>query len=148
MISLRGKNQFGNKKLRSTVTKFNGWYVSDDFNLQVKRELVRSTRNGLPVSQVLFELSDRCRISDFIGRDGYDRLLALLIESINDNTRISDIKILTDDQTKIAILLVDTSLDGANVFIEKLLNKLFIRVKTELYFGYINPINSIILLLP
>jgi len=143
MVSWRGKNHFDSKKLQSIVTKYNGWYVSDDFNLLVKRELVRSTRSGLPVSQVLFELSNHHKNSGLITEEVYSNFLALLIESINDHSRISDVKILTDDQSKIAILLVDTSLEGAKAFIEKLLSKFFIRIQTQLHLGYVNPINSI-----
>lgn len=143
MVSWRGKNHFDSKKLQSIVTKYNGWYVSDDFNLLVKRELVRSTRSGLPVSQVLFELSNRHKNSGLITEEVYSNFLALLIESINDHSRISDVKILTDDQSKIAILLVDTSLEGAKAFIEKLLGKFFIRIQTQLHLGYVNPINAI-----
>jgi len=143
MVSWRGKNHFDSKTLQSIVTKYNGWYVSDDFNLLVKRELVRSTRSGLPVSQVLFELSNRHKNSGLVTEEVYSNFLALLIESINDHSRISDVKILTDDQSKIAILLVDTPLEGAKAFIEKLLNKFFIRIQTQLHLGYVNPINSI-----
>ncbi len=133
------------KKLKSIVTKYNGWYVRDDFHLQVRRELIRSSRNGHPVCQVLIKLTPPQEVSRHLTEGIYHHFLVLLVESINENTRLSDIKILTEDLSKVGILLVDTSLDGARTFVEKLRNRLICRIHTRLQIGYFNPIKYIVL---
>lgn len=143
LISFIGKEQRGMKQLETMVTKSNGWYEGYDFELQVRRETVRSTRIGSPVSQVLIELSGHSNGSGRVTKEVYDKFISLLINLINENTRISDVKILTDDRKKIAILLVDTALEGAKAFMEKLLNKFFLHVQTQLHLGYVNLIHSI-----
>ncbi|MEJ2544736.1 MAG: sugar transferase [Calditrichaceae bacterium] len=102
--------------------KRNNWHDSSEFSTIMKREIARSYRSGLPLSYLIFDMSEytELKINVFNTKKlKYDRFLKLLIELINQNTREVDIKCVKSN-AQIDILLVDTDKEGANIYLNKM----------------------------
>jgi lipopolysaccharide/colanic/teichoic acid biosynthesis glycosyltransferase len=132
-IKSRNKNHY-----LSLIDDKNVWQKSEAFSEMVKKELNRSRRSGLPISSVVIDLStDRMvRIPD----KGYNGFLNELIKVLTENTRYFDIKYFSNPY-KIGILLIDTNLEGAKVFIEKIsriLHEHCQLLEMPEYFKYVN----------
>ncbi len=118
------KNEKSYKKiLQNVIMKSNGWYAAEDFQMMLMRERSRSQRNGGQASYIFLDFSNHYRQSGIIRDKRYYDFLAQLVNIININTRLIDTKSITFDY-KISILLIDTPLEKAQKFIEKLSQKL------------------------
>ena len=98
------------------------WHSSQEFKKILRREIARSYRSGLPLSYLIFDLTEytELKINEFnTKRVKYDRFLNLLIEMINQNTREIDIKCVKNE-AQIDLLLVDTDKDNAQMYINKM----------------------------
>lgn len=111
------------KLLQEAVTKSNGWYATEDFQLTLIRERSRINRNGGQASYIFIDFSNHYQSEGLIYDASYYEFLRHFLKIINANTRLDDTKCITFDY-KISILLIDTSLDKAQKFIEKLSAKL------------------------
>ena len=100
-----------------------GWYLLKEFQILLNREKNRSSRNGLPLTYMVIQISnlDQNEVN-FINED-YFAFYKNLISIITKNARNSDLKTLLS-MDKIGLLLVDTSLDGAKSFVDKILKKI------------------------
>ena len=104
--------------------KGGNWHSPSEFSLIMKREIARSYRSGLPLSYLIFDLSEytELKINVFnTKKTKYDRFLQLLIQLINQNTREVDIKCVKSI-AQIDILLVDTNQEGAAAYLNKMKN--------------------------
>jgi len=111
------------KNPRTVITKANGWFAKEDFELFLEREHCRSERNHSISSYcVVIDFSDHYKYPGLICKDKYPRFLTHIVDIINHNTRFVDIKCLSEDY-RISILLEDTNLEGAQAFLEKMRNK-------------------------
>ena len=102
--------------------KGGNWHSPSEFSLIMKREIARSYRSGLPLSYLIFDLSEytELKINVFnTKKTKYDRFLQLLIQLINQNTREVDIKCVKSI-AQIDILLVDTNQEGAAAYLNKM----------------------------
>ncbi|MGH1362054.1 MAG: sugar transferase [Calditrichia bacterium] len=107
------------EKLDTVVTKHNGWYAIEDFKLFLRREREREQRTGWVTAFVSISLPNYQKRSSAISNRSYDRFLAQFIGIIANNTRDADIKAISDNY-RISLLLVDTSMDQAKQFIDKI----------------------------
>jgi lipopolysaccharide/colanic/teichoic acid biosynthesis glycosyltransferase len=108
--------------LVSLPDKDYNWHSSQEFKKILRREIARSYRSGLPLSYLIFDLTEytELKINEFnTKRVKYDRFLNLLIEMINQNTREIDIKCVKNE-AQIDLLLVDTDKDNAQMYINKM----------------------------
>ena len=100
-----------------------GWYLLKEFQILLNREKNRSSRNGLPLTYLVIQISNLEQNEvNFINED-YFAFYKNLISIITKNARNSDLKTLLS-MDKIGLLLVDTSLDGAKSFVDKILKKI------------------------
>lgn len=120
------KNSFKSKNLKEHLSTRNGWYTTEEFQNILKREKNRSNRSGLPISYVYMELMRYTSNSHKITRKEYIEFLRTFVILLTNHTRDYDIKTLID-QYRIGILLIDTSIDGAKAFIEKISQQFFDR---------------------
>ena len=85
---------------------------STDLQVLLKKERARSDRSGLPFSQILFECSEA-------GRSVFDHTLRLVYRRI----RLTDeVRLIGDG--KIAVVLPDTSSEGARALADSILEAL------------------------
>ncbi len=112
------------KILKTAVSQQTGWYAEADFYKALKKERNRSNRTGLPISFILMDLSNSTPEAFQLSDNEYQNFLEKLIHFISDHTREYDVKYLINPY-KIGILLIDTSLDGAKAFIEKISQTLY-----------------------
>lgn len=110
------------RNVRTIITKANGWLAREDFELFLERELCRTERNHSTSYCIVIDFSNHYKYQGLICKDKYPRFLTHIVDLINHNTRFVDIKCLSEDY-RISILLEDTSLEGAQVFLEKIRNK-------------------------
>ena len=100
----------------------NNWHTATEFKVLLKREIARSYRSNLPLSYLIFDLSEytELKINTFNTKQiRYEKFYNLLIDFINQNTREIDIKCVKNN-AQIDLLLVDTSQDGALVYVDKM----------------------------
>ena len=128
--------------LPECFNKQEGWYQPDDFNLLLRREQERSQRSGNPTAYIALELCKERTKSQTLPRKDFENLLNALIMLITRNTRFVDIKSISDAGA-ISILLVDTSLEGAKAFIEKIVDKFFDYLKGEDHPRWIKMIRNV-----
>ncbi len=98
------------------------WHSAQEFLKILRREISRSYRSGLPLSYLIFDLTEytELKINDFnTKRNKYHRFFNLLVEMINQNTREIDIKCVKNE-AQIDLLLVDTDKDNAQFYINKM----------------------------
>jgi lipopolysaccharide/colanic/teichoic acid biosynthesis glycosyltransferase len=108
----------------------------------LNKERNRSTRNGLPISIVLFDLKQSVNSLNKLSRKEFNYFSEKLINLISDNTRDFDLKHLYAPEI-IVIVLIDTATEGAKSFIKKILsilNQYFDLANNE---GYLKIIESI-----
>ena len=120
----------GSKEFRSILKIYNGWHTEKEFTEILTRERHRSDRTGVALSYVLIDLPRSENNIIKVPDQKYYQFLKDLIILISENTRDSDIKYVFNN-FKIGILLIDTSLDGAKFFIEKIAEKLIDRLQSE-----------------
>lgn len=132
----------GSKEFQSILKHYKGWHAEKEFLEILTRERHRSDRTGVALSYVLINLPrsehNVLRVPD----KKYYRFLKELIILISENSRDSDIKYIFNN-FKIGVLLIDTSLDGAKLFIEKIAGKLINRLYAENQPGDIQFIKTI-----
>jgi lipopolysaccharide/colanic/teichoic acid biosynthesis glycosyltransferase len=120
-------------KLMADLPPQEGWYLLKDFQILLNREKNRSSRNGLPLTYVVIQISnvDQNEVG-FTDKD-YFAFYKNLTSIITKNARNSDLKTLLS-LDKVGLLLVDTSLEGAKAFVNKILEKIsdFYRSQTRL----------------
>jgi len=127
------------KDVQSYVSIQEGWCKKEEFRYFLLREKNRSDRNGLPISYVVIDLSSN---SESDKEDTRLRFTKKLIDVISENTRNYDIKTFLTSN-KIGVLLVDTSLDQAKDFIEKISKNIFDHFYRESEPYYLNMIKNI-----
>lgn len=120
------KNFMESKSVKEHLSTKNGWYTTEEFQDILKREKNRSNRTGLPISYIFMELIRYTSNSQKIPKKKYLEFLKIFVALLTNHTRDYDIKTLID-QYRIGILLIDTSIDGAKAFIEKISQKFFDR---------------------
>jgi lipopolysaccharide/colanic/teichoic acid biosynthesis glycosyltransferase len=118
------KTILDNKKLKSILTSINGWYDVKTCEEQIIKERNRISRSGAPLTYVLIDLSIYSDDNYIISEKNYGEFIEKFLNIISNNTRDYDIKCLRDI-FKIEIYLVETNIDGAKVFTEKISNESF-----------------------
>ncbi len=131
------------KELDSVLEKKDGWYSREEFSDLARKEQNRSDRTGLPISYIVIDLC-RQKKNSIISSDDYMEFLKKLLVLLSENTRNYDLKCLFN-QTTIQILLIDTSLDGAKNFIEKISNNFFEYFQSLNKTEYVNLIRNIMI---
>ena len=115
---------FNRNNHKSLVDLSNGWYEPKQFDTMLSKEKNRSHRSGLPLAYVCLNLTNNTNSNSKLNNKDYQLFLKKLIYLISENTRDYDLKCFVN-HTRIGILLVDTSLDQAKIFIEKISKILF-----------------------
>jgi len=110
--------------MKSLLDSKRGWYEREIFRDLVEREKHRSDRSDVPLSYVLLDLSRFSSNGTPFTKKDYLFFGDGILDTISKFTRLEDIKCLCSD-TEIGILLVDTKRDRAELFVEKLAEKLF-----------------------
>ncbi len=98
--------------------EYKGWYSQQEVVEILKNERSRSAKTGLPFSFVRIELPEAngSKKKSVKNLNAFSRKL---IPVISDNTRNVDIKFFIDARI-IGIVLLDTSLEGAKIFVTKI----------------------------
>ena len=144
MIS-NSKNTDVNSAVASLIQGQDGWLTNKDFYGILKRERARSDRTGSPISYVQIELSDNPEDESkrsYHPNPEHLQALDILINFISENSRISDLKFLRNPY-EIGILLLDTPMNDAKYFIEKITPNLYQYMNSFQNNGYIDVIHSI-----
>jgi lipopolysaccharide/colanic/teichoic acid biosynthesis glycosyltransferase len=112
----------------SVIKPHDGWVESEEYAAVLRKELHRSMRSGLPLSVVMMNLPE----NDMPRRKNpaYDNFLEQLITSISDNTRDYDVKCINNPH-KIGVILIDTPLNGARSFVDRIVTQLHIHNETS-----------------
>jgi len=143
MFRLR-KLTFDRIRSNPIISKKNGWYSVHEFHDILKKERNRSDRSGSPLAYILIDLSGTYEVQNKISENGYDSFLKKFVDLLTENTRDYDVKSILND-FKIGIILVDTSMDGAKLFIEKLVKIFFKYFEENHRPDYIQLIKSVII---
>ncbi len=124
ILNGRGQNGFlETDEFKSIFKYYNGWCTGTDFSNILKTERQRSDRSGNPLSYLLINMPFDSKNLREIPESRYYQFLKKLMILVSENTRDSDLKYIFD-KFKIGILLLDTPLDGAKKFIEKISSRL------------------------
>jgi len=130
------------KKLYSNLIQQPGWHSLEQFTDKIKHEVKRSYRTGSPLSYVRIDFSaigdDKSESRD----SNYFHFLNEYTKLITIKTREIDSKCL-NNRYEIGILLINTHVDGAKIFTEKLLNILKNHFKLKNELQYMDMINLI-----
>jgi lipopolysaccharide/colanic/teichoic acid biosynthesis glycosyltransferase len=140
--SLKDRKLYSNTTVRNLLTSKNGWYDDYMFNELIVKERNRSNRSGSPISFLLLDLTTYQNGSWVVSTNEFLSFMDYLLQLVTENTRDYDAKCLMTPY-KIAILLVDTSIDGAKIFIEKISAELFKTFSKNGSKDHIKIINSI-----
>lgn len=108
-----------NKVSFGTLDILDGWHTYDEFWEILKKEQNRSDRTGLPFSHIQINISQNAIKQNKISGRDFKGFIKKFADIISNNTRNYDMKFFVNPYT-IGILLIDTSLDGAKLFIEKI----------------------------
>lgn len=136
---LKEANTTRQKEIQSYLSINEGWYKREEFRVFLMREKNRSDRNGLPLSYVVIDLSSTVQANR---EENLISFTKKLIDVISENTRNYDVKTFLT-VNRIGILLVDTSLDQAKDFIEKISKNIFDHFYRESEPFYLNMIKNI-----
>lgn len=114
------------------------WLNPDQFSKSMKREISRSYRSGHPLSYIIFDLTEytALKVNSFSNKKvKFNHFMKLLLEVIDEHTRAIDLKCWkTVDQ--IEILLVDTSIQNAKIYIKKIRDRILQLLQTEKIQGF------------
>ena len=123
MKFLKNTRWFAKPTLDTLFSELQGWYTYEEFGETLKKEQNRSDRTGLPFAYVQIDLARNGQTPELENAEmlGFIRHLTDIVE---ENTRNYDIKFITRGGV-IGILLIDTSMDGAKFFIEKITHTLY-----------------------
>ena len=125
---LIGRKLFAKSEMVDTFSTQNGWYSNELFTELLNKEIKRSSRTSQPLSYLVIDLSsnENGKVND---RNGdYFLYLKELIVVLAENTRDIDIKCVSN-YYEISIVLIDTALDGAKTFTQKISKGIFDRVR-------------------
>ncbi|MFC2088440.1 sugar transferase [Calditrichota bacterium] len=100
-----------------------GWLTNKEFHEKLKIETLRSERNTLPISYIIIDFSNYLKSSNKASEGDYYTFIKQFIITITNYSRDLDIKYLNDPY-RIEILLLDTSINAAKLFLNKIFNKL------------------------
>ncbi len=114
---IRDQRIFSVKRLRSQITKENGWFGRDDFAVLLKREQELCRRSGNTPALISIEMSEA--LPSLAGEGLTAAFFAALTEQVVENTRVSDLKCLLETQ-RILILLSNADREGCRAFVDKL----------------------------
>jgi lipopolysaccharide/colanic/teichoic acid biosynthesis glycosyltransferase len=120
----------------------NGWYTREICKELLARERQRSNRTGSSLSYILFDLTIYSTENYVLKESDYVFFVEQMLRLLTKYTRAQDIKCLVNPY-KIGILLVDTPVDGAKMFIEKISTQFFEFFKSQGKTDYIKIIQSI-----
>jgi lipopolysaccharide/colanic/teichoic acid biosynthesis glycosyltransferase len=107
------------KKIRPLLLPENNWFSNEDMYAIFTRERNRMARSGLGLSYVIIDLTTYLDDETLVSDEAYATFLSTLLTIINENTRNYDIKFFLNP-FKIGILLADTGMSKAKVFIQKI----------------------------
>jgi len=138
----RSKKIYNNKKIKSILVSKNGWYSREICRELLQRERQRSNRTGSSLSYVIFDLSIYSTENYVIKESDYIFFMEKILKLLTKHTRTQDIKCLVSPY-KIGILLVETAVDGAKMFIEKISEIFFEYFKSRNKLDFIKIIQSI-----
>ncbi len=124
MKFLKSYKIYGKNTFDALQEELEDWYTFEDFGEMLKKEQNRSDRTGLPFSFVQIEIARPPAVAHLLDDTAYEDFLRRLLKLISENTRNYDVKFLTPSFT-VGILLIDTSLEGARGFIEKISYSLY-----------------------
>lgn len=130
--------------LRDFINHRDGWYDNETFCDILKKERNRSNRTGLPISYIRIDLRQPGGQHPPVAESELREFLTLLIQLITENTRDYDVKHLIS-MRQIGILLIDTPLEGAKAFIEKISRILFQNFQTLNRERYIHLVDSVLI---
>ncbi|MGD9900814.1 MAG: sugar transferase [Calditrichaceae bacterium] len=129
MTIINYKKLFIKSEYQPLFNEQNGWLDRKKYSVLLKKEIRRSYRSNLPLSQVVIKFQEKTASFKKNGGSAYDRFFSNLAEIISENSREIDLKSLVQPG-EIEILLVDTSIQGAKLYIEKILTLITERAKS------------------
>jgi lipopolysaccharide/colanic/teichoic acid biosynthesis glycosyltransferase len=138
----RSKKIYNNKKIKSILVAKNGWYPKEICKELLQRERHRSNRTGSSLSYVIFDLSIYSTENYVLTERDYIFFMEGMLRLLTKHTRAQDIKCFVNPY-KIGILLVETPVDGAKIFIEKISETFFQYFKARDKIDFIKIIQSI-----
>jgi len=144
MPLFKNKNKNKNNGLLNSLKLKSEWFFPSEFHKILEREKNRSDRSGHPISFIYIDLTRYSKYEYKIPQEEYLNFYKKFLELIDKYTRDYDIKTLIDDY-RIGVLLLDTSIDGAKLFIEKISKQIFNYFQTKEKEEYINIIQSIMI---
>lgn len=131
-----------NKQYKSILKYGNGWYEEKKFSELLERELKRTYRTHSPLSLVILDLTAIEPAEIGQRKLSYAYFLENFQKVINANSREIDIKCADEDKL-LKILLPDTSLAGAKVFVDKITYYLYQGIKSNQDGEYLALLNEI-----
>ncbi len=129
MKNINYKNLFMKSELQSSINERDGWYERKKYSVLLKKEIRRSYRSNSPLSQVVIKFQEKTGSFNKNGGTVYNRFLNDLSAIITENSREIDLKSFVQPE-EIEILLVDTSIKGAKLYIEKISNLITSRLNS------------------
>lgn len=130
MTTFKSKISQLKKEIQAVCDKNKEWFCSEFFLDAIKKEIRRSYRTSLPVSLISIKFKPESNHKSDESTIRYLTLLNKLIEIISLDTSECDIKHLSEKYV-IEVLLIDTALDGAKFFTEKISEKLYNQYKSN-----------------
>jgi diguanylate cyclase (GGDEF)-like protein len=106
----------------ATIDPLTGMLNKRSFQARGAIEINKARRYGRPLSLLMIDADQLTAIEDQHGRDGGDKVLQALTTSFFGGTRISDL-VARVDAEQFAILLPETSCEGAQLLAERLRHK-------------------------
>lgn len=115
-------NYLNQNEFRYLMNNNNGYCSSSDFLRTLRKERIRCKKTGSSSSYIVFDFSKYLKNIHTNGE--YYRLLKKIIILISRNTREYDMKYLLSP-SKIRLLLINVRLYDAEIFVEKIIIKLY-----------------------
>ena len=130
------------KEIKVLIKHNKGWCGGDNFTEILKKERTRSERTGVPISYILIELSSYNNGKHKFRNGDYVRFLKILSKLITKNTREFDQKFFLTPY-KLAIILIDTCLNDAKVFVDRISQNIYQHFESENNDEFIHIIKNI-----
>jgi lipopolysaccharide/colanic/teichoic acid biosynthesis glycosyltransferase len=100
-----------------------GWCSNKEFSKILQMEIRRSYRTGSPLSYVVIDLLGGVNGKYALSSKIYAQFLNELIQLVSKNTREFDVRSVSSAR-EIGIILIDTAVDGARIFTQKITDEI------------------------
>lgn len=102
-----------------TIDQATEFLNAKGFSQKLENEFARAKRYNTVVSLIIIKINNLSEIRAIYGKEGIENVIKAVADNIDSNLRAVDVKAIIEPGT-FAIILPETSLEGASIVVEKL----------------------------